>query len=94
MKDEKNKQQQPQQPQQSDTGQKKNTGPDSSGQRPTEKDPSKTSHDNSRKAGMQQPMDVGEGDIENPDQKEQPGKKINIDDDPDQTKKKVPNMHK
>lgn len=39
-------------------------------------------------------MDVNEGDIENPDQQEQPGKKANIDDDPAQTKKKVPNMNK
>ena len=47
---------------------------------------------------MGHPMDVKEGDrrgdIENPDQQDEPGKKVNIDDDPDQTKKKVPNMHK
>jgi hypothetical protein len=33
-------------------------------------------------------------DIENPDQENEPGKKTNISDDPEQTKKKVPNMHK
>ena len=55
---------------------------------------------NPHKGQVDRPMDVGEGDrnmksnIENPDQQEQPGKKINIDDDPDQTKKKVPNVHK
>ena len=86
MKDEKNKQPQPQQPQQQqhgNTGSKKDT-----------EHPSKTSHNNPRKDEMRHPTDSGEGDIENPDQKEQPGKKLNIDDDPDQTKKKVPNMHK
>ncbi|HVS95290.1 MAG TPA: hypothetical protein VHE54_02360 [Puia sp.] len=102
MKDEKNKQQRPHQPQQSDSGQK---GQGSSGQGMTSKhpagqDPSGTGLNNPRKSGMDQPMDVNEGDrniesnIENPDQQEQPGKKINIDDDPDQTRKKVPDMHK
>lgn len=42
-------------------------------------DPSKLPHKTSRKAV-----------IENPDQKEDPNKKITIDDDPDQTKKKIP----
>jgi len=39
----------------------------------------------------EQPMG---SDIENPDKDNDPGKKANIDDDPEQTKKKVPNMHK
>ena len=39
----------------------------------------------------EQPMG---SDIENPDKDIDPGKKVNIDDDPEQTKKKVPNMHK
>ena len=68
------------------------------GQQPASEDPSKTSQHQPHKAGKEQPMDVREGDrrsdIENPDQQETPGKKVNIDDDPDQTKKKVPNMHK
>jgi len=100
MKDEKNKQQRPHQPQQSDTGQKEqqSSGQGPTSKHPTERDPSKMN--NPRKGQMDRPMDVGEGDrnmksnIENPDQQEQPGKKINIDDDPDQTKKKVPNVHK
>jgi hypothetical protein len=37
-----------------------------------------------------QSEDVEEGDIEHPDQK--PGKKVTIDDNPDETQKKVPNM--
>ncbi len=49
-------------------------------------DPVKIPHNSARKANTGQ-------EIENPDQSEQPDKKINIDDDPDQTKKKVPNMH-
>ena len=69
------------------------------GQHPTGEDPSKKSQRQPQKGGMQQqPMDVNEGDmrgdIENPDEQEQPGKKVNIDDDPEQTKKKVPNAHK
>jgi hypothetical protein len=90
MKDNKNKQQQ--QPQQQPSGKQP------TGQHPTGKDPSRKSQQQPHKGDMGQPMDVHEGDrrgdIENPDQQEQPGKKINIDDDPDQTKKKVPNMHK
>jgi hypothetical protein len=35
--------------------------------------------------------DVEEGDIEHPDQ--QPDKKVKIDDNPDETQRKVPNMH-
>lgn len=110
MKDDKNKQQR-QQPQQNDMGQQKGSdqpmqGKQSSdqhpsgkqGQHPTGDDPSRKSQHQPHKAGMEQPMDVSEGDrrsdIENPDQQEQPGKKVNIDDNPDQTKKKVPNIHK
>lgn len=33
-------------------------------------------------------------DIENPDKENDPDKKVNIDDDPEQTKRKVPNMGK
>ena len=68
------------------------------GQHPSGEDQSGTSQRKPGKAGMEQSMDVGEGDmrgdIENPDQQEQPGKKVNINDDPDQTRKKVPNAHK
>jgi len=39
----------------------------------------------------EQPMG---SDIENPDRDNDPEKKVNIDDDPEQTKKKVPNMGK
>jgi hypothetical protein len=39
----------------------------------------------------EQPMG---GDIENPDMDNDPKKELKIDDDPEQTKKKVPNMHK
>ena len=34
------------------------------------------------------------GDIENPDMDDDPRKELKIDDDPEQTKKKVPKMHK
>ena len=59
-------------------------------------DPSKVPHNTSHKPNMsdakwEQP--VG-SDIENPDKENDPEKKINIDDDPEQTKKKVPNIGK
>lgn len=48
-----------------------------------------------QQAGGQRPGKRQMGaDIENPDRENDPEKKINIDDDPDQTKKKVPNMGK
>ena len=56
-------------------------------QKPQQDDPAKMPHNTARKANMGP-------DVENPDQNDQPGKKVTIDDDPDQTKKKVPNMHK
>jgi hypothetical protein len=79
MKDEKNKQPQQHQPQ----------------QQPRQQQPQQQHSDTEKKKGeMKHPMDDAKGDIENPDQQEQPGKKKNVNDDPDQTKKKVPNMHK
>jgi hypothetical protein len=74
------------------------SGQQPTGHHPAGEDPARKSQRQPKKEGMEQPMDVNEGDmrgdIENPDQQEKPGKKVNIDDDPDQTKKKVPNMHK
>jgi hypothetical protein len=49
-----------------------------------------------RKGNMAEPkreQPMG-SDIENPDRDIDPGKKVKIDDDPDQTKKKVPHMGK
>lgn len=86
MSDQKNKQQQPQQ------GNKQNS------QQPGQQNPSnqqsskqsQPSHGGDMK-GRNQGGDIGEGDIEHPDQ--QPDKKVRIDDNPDETQKKVPNMH-
>jgi hypothetical protein len=88
MNDQKNKQQQPQQ------GNKQNS------QQPGQQDPS--NQHSSKQSGPSQGGnmknknqshggDIKEGDIENPDK--QPDKKIKIDDNPDETQKKVPNMH-
>jgi hypothetical protein len=57
-------------------------------------DPASMPHNTVRKsnrAGDHNERSAG-SDVENPDRNEQPGKSVNIDDDPEQTKKKVPNM--
>jgi hypothetical protein len=98
MSDQKNKQQQPQGNQknqgsekdQNKSGQQSGGGQPGSGQQ--------TPHNTAQKSGgmddtHKQKQPVG-SEIENPDQENDPDKKVNISDDPDQTKKKVPNMHK
>jgi hypothetical protein len=79
MSDQKNKQQQPQQ----DNKQ--------SGRVPGQHTPSGKPSQDGKMKNNKQSEDVEEGDIEHPDQK--PGKKVTIDDNPDETQKKVPNMH-
>ena len=57
-------------------------------------DPASMPHNTVRKsnrAGDHGERSAG-SDVEIPDQDAQPGKKVTIDDDPEQTKKKVPNM--
>ena len=108
MNDQKNKQQQPQGNQknqgsedQSKSGQQGGGQQQGGSQQHGSGQPGKGQqmpHNTATKSGntddkhkQQQP--VG-SDIENPDQENDPDKKVNISDDPDQTKKKVPNMHK
>jgi hypothetical protein len=79
MSDQKNKQQQPQQGNKQQQPQQDNK---QSGRVPSQGGNMKSS---------KQGGDVEEGDIEHPDQ--QPDKKVKIDDNPDETQKKVPNMH-
>jgi hypothetical protein len=84
MSDQKNKQQQPQQ------GNKQQQPPQDnkqSGRVPGQQTPSQSGNIKNSKHSS----DIGEGDIEHPDQ--QPDKKVTIDDNPDETQKKVPNMH-
>lgn len=93
MSDQKNKQQQPSQ------GNEKNQGEKS---RPQGSQQSGSQHSAGQSSSQQQPhkgsmADTGReqpmgSDIENPDRDNEPGKTVNIDDDPEQTKKKVPNM--
>jgi hypothetical protein len=85
MSDQKNKQQQPQQ------------GNKQSGQVPEQQTPSHQQSSKQSQPSQSGNMknskhggDIGEGDIEHPDQ--QPDKKVKIDDNPDETQKKVPNM--
>ena len=59
---------------------------------PSTHDPSKMPHNTPRKSNMGK--DPQDAEIENPDQNDQPEIKTTIDDDPEQTKRKVPNMQK
>lgn len=93
MNDQKNKQQQSQQDKEKGQGNMKEQG---NRKDKNQQDPQKVPHNTSHKPNMtegkwEQP--VG-SDIENPDKENDPEKKVNIDDDPEQTKKKVPNMGK
>jgi hypothetical protein len=57
-------------------------------------DPASVPHNTVRKSnrtGDHSAQRTG-SDVEHPDRNEQPEKRVNIDDDPGQTKKKVPNM--
>ena len=56
-------------------------------------DSSKMPHNRANIADTKREQPLG-SDIENPDRENDPEKKVNIDDDPEQTKKKVPNMGK
>jgi hypothetical protein len=85
MSDQKNKQQQPQQGNKQSgqvPGQQPQQGNKQSGRVPSQDGNMKNS---------KQSEDIEEGDIEHPDQ--QPDKKVKIGDNPDETQKKVPNMH-
>ena len=87
MNDQKNKQQQPQQ------GNKQNSQQPGQ-QNPSNQQSSKQSqpqHGGDVKNRNQSGGDIQEGDIEHPDQ--QPDRKVKIVDNPDETHKKVPNMH-
>ena len=84
MNDQKNKQQQPQQGnKQNQPGQQNPPGQQSSSKQ------SATGQGNNMK-NKSHGGDISEGDIEHPDQ--QPDKKVTIDDNPDETQRKVPNM--
>ena len=90
MDDQKNKQQQPQQ------GKDKGQGNMKEKNQENMHDPSKVPHNTSHKPNMadsKREQPVG-SDVENPDKENDPEKKINIDDDPEQTKKKVPDIGK
>lgn len=101
MSDQKNKQQQPQQgneKNQSKSGmpqdneqqgnQQRSGQPQGSGQQSNSQTPHKGNMADTKR---EQPMG---SEIENPDRDNDPDRKVNIDDDPEQTKKKVPNMGK
>lgn len=96
MNDQKNKQQQPQQDKDKGQGNMKEQGNMKDKDQQNMHDPSKVPHNTSHKPNMadtKREQPVG-SDIENPDKENDPEKKVNIDDDPGQTKKKVPNMGK
>jgi hypothetical protein len=88
MNDQKNKQQQPQQ------GNKQNSeqpGKQNPSNQPSSKQSGPVQGGNMKNKNQSHGGDIEEGDIEHPDQ--QPDKKVTIDDNPDETQKKVPNMH-
>ena len=97
MNDQKNKQQQTQQGKDKGQGNmKENKENMKDKSQENMQDPSKVPHNSSHKPNMadaKREQPVG-SDIENPDKENDPQKKINIDDDPEQTKRKVPNIGK
>ena len=94
MSDQKNKQQQPQQGNKQSgqvPGQQPQQGNKQSGRVPGQQTPSSQPPQSGNMKNSKNSGDIEEGDIEHPDQ--QPDKKVTIDDNPDETQKKVPNMH-
>ncbi|HWB93878.1 MAG TPA: hypothetical protein VG605_18595 [Puia sp.] len=92
MKDQKNKQSQPEQSkdtQQSRDKSQGDMGSSDQGMKKGQGNMQEKNKPNMSDAKWEQP--VG-SDIENPDKENDPEKKIKIDDDPEQTKKKVPNI--
>jgi hypothetical protein len=75
------------------SGQQGNQQHSTSGQAGKQQMPQNTAQQKGNMADTHRQQPVG-SEIENPDQDNDPDKKMNIDDDPEQTKKKVPNMHK
>jgi hypothetical protein len=90
MKDQKNKQQQPQQGNKQNSQQAGHQNP-SNQQSSKQSNPSQGGNmSNRNKNAGDMANDIGEGDIEHPDQ---PDKKVEIDDNPDETQRKIPKMH-
>jgi hypothetical protein len=74
----------------------KNKQPSSNDSSRAQNDPSKMQHNNPHdpKMGKRDDARNKQSNVENPDQDDRPDKEKKIDDDPGQTKKKIPNMNK